>query len=35
MENENNFIEGEKIEENRNTYKTIREISTKSKTRKF
>ena len=30
MENENNFIEGEKVENNRNTYKTVREISSNS-----
>lgn len=35
MENENNFIEGEKVENNKNTYKTVREISSKSNNSNF
>lgn len=35
MENENHFIEGEKIENNNNTYQTVREISSKSKKGNF
>lgn len=35
MENENHFIEGEKIENNKNTYQTVREISSKSKKGNF
>lgn len=35
MENENHFIEGEKIKNNNNTYQTVREISSTSKKGNF
>lgn len=35
MENEKNFIEGEKVEDNKNTYQTVREFSNKTKNSNF
>jgi len=35
MENENQFIEGEKVEDNKNSYTTVSEISSKTKKGNF